>query len=72
MSQAWIAEQLAMGGAANVSQQIRRWKTAPNAPKQPPALKMFIKSLSRFEACPYFPVVPLFLNAGGASIGHTA
>ena len=50
MSQAWIAEQLAMGSAANVSQQIRRWKTAPSAPKLPPELKMFIKSLSRIEA----------------------
>ena len=50
MSQAWIAEHLAMGSAANVSQQIRRWKTAPNAPNLPPALRMFIKSLSRLEA----------------------
>ena len=25
-----------------------------------------------FKPDPYFPVVPLFLNAGGASIGHTA
>ena len=43
--QGWIADQLGMGSAANVSQQIRRDKTAKKRQKLPQSLKAFINSV---------------------------
>lgn len=45
VSQGWIAERLGMGSAANVSQQLRREKTAKPRPKLPHALRVFIESV---------------------------
>jgi REP element-mobilizing transposase RayT len=46
VSQTWIADALEMGSAANVSQQIRRWKNAGKPPKLPRELQSFIRSVT--------------------------
>ena len=42
VSQEWIAAKLSMGGAANVSQQLRRRKNEKGKVKLPPKLKHFL------------------------------
>jgi hypothetical protein len=45
VQQAWIADRLGMGSAANVSQQIRRGKRVKARKKLPPSLSTFINSV---------------------------
>jgi len=47
VSQNWIADQLQMGSARRVSQQIRRWNSAGQAPKLPAALRSFINAVKK-------------------------
>ena len=42
VSQSWIAERLCMSSAANVSQQIRRWKREPQTAKLPRDLRNYL------------------------------
>lgn len=42
VSQSWIGEQLSMSSAANVSQQIRRWKKEPQTARLPEKMRTYL------------------------------
>ena len=50
VSQEWIAEKLAMRGAANVSQQLLRFDRAKANAKLPPEMRRFLKQAWDAEA----------------------